>query len=365
MVPEEDLIKYTRITGQALFYKDKDALKNKVLAIEEDVGAQDASYSIRTMQSSNTLNIGVTIRDPQSGKQKTDDNRVNGPTSIFTTTTDPEPDQETASRQIFLTIDESKEATAKILKAQRKMDSLEGVMMREISDQIIKKHRNAQRLLDKELKVVNPYSEQLTYTDEIIFARRDQNKYLSLIKAIAYLHQYQRKIETCKIGNKVIRYVEVKKDDIRLANKLAVEVLGQSLDELAPQSRQLLGIIRELVLKRSKELNIDSKDYQFTRRDVRIFSKWPDHQVKRYIKQLIDLEYVYTVLGRKGKAYIYELRYDDEVAPGKKYLSCLVDVDKLKEPDPKKSEPKKSEPKDPEESSDSEENRGSTSRLDT
>ena len=33
LVPDEDYVKYTRITDQALFYKDEDSLVHKILAI--------------------------------------------------------------------------------------------------------------------------------------------------------------------------------------------------------------------------------------------------------------------------------------------------------------------------------------------
>ena len=332
-VPPEEVVRYTRLTGQALFYKGKDSLKHKVLAIEEDIGAKDASYSIRTMQSSKSISVAVTVRDPLSGKQQTDENRVEGPTSVFTTTTNPDPDPETASRQVILTVDESMEATAKILEAQRTMDTLEGVMMRDQSDQIIQRHRNAQRLLEEGLKVVNPYSKELTYPVQSLQARRDQKKYLGLIKTIAYLRQYQREIKTYNLNGKSSRYVEVEIEDIRLANRLAMEVLGHCLDELSPQSRRLLEIVREFVLGKSGELGVPPSEYQFSRRDIREYANWPDHQVKRYIKQLIDLEYVYAVTGKKGQSYIYELRYGDEIRPGKRFLSCLVDVEKLEKPD--------------------------------
>jgi hypothetical protein len=54
-IPAEDLVRYTRITGQALFYQDEDALKHKVLALDEEGGAADAIYSLRTLQSSGSL----------------------------------------------------------------------------------------------------------------------------------------------------------------------------------------------------------------------------------------------------------------------------------------------------------------------
>ncbi|MBU2214290.1 DNA primase, partial [Patescibacteria group bacterium] len=65
-VPEESLIQYTRLTGQSLFYRDKNALKNKVLAIEEEEGMTDALYSIRTLQSSQKLSIASTRTDAKT-----------------------------------------------------------------------------------------------------------------------------------------------------------------------------------------------------------------------------------------------------------------------------------------------------------
>ena len=46
LLPPEDYVKYTRLTGQALFYKEEDSLEHKLLAIEEEQGARDASYSM-------------------------------------------------------------------------------------------------------------------------------------------------------------------------------------------------------------------------------------------------------------------------------------------------------------------------------
>jgi hypothetical protein len=42
LVPPEEVVRVTRLTGQALFYKDPDSLKNKVLAIAEEEGAAQA-----------------------------------------------------------------------------------------------------------------------------------------------------------------------------------------------------------------------------------------------------------------------------------------------------------------------------------
>ena len=53
-------------------------------------------------------------------------------------------------------------------------------------------------------------------------------------------------------------YIEVTPADLAQANALAHEVLGRSLDELPPQTRKLLVLVRELVSDRATALAIAS-----------------------------------------------------------------------------------------------------------
>ena len=69
-------------------------------------------------------------------------------------------------------------------------------------------HRNAQRLL-KPLFVVNPYARELTFLDGQTRTRRDHMKYLTLIRAIALLHQYQRPRKTATHRGQALEYIEV------------------------------------------------------------------------------------------------------------------------------------------------------------
>lgn len=329
LVPAEDYIKYTRLTGQALFYKEEDSLVHKLLAIEEEHGARDASYSIRNIQSSKYLSIAATGKDPVTGKLRTEEYRVRGPVSLMITTTEVELDYETSNRFIILTIDESKEMTARILQKQRQRDTLEGLIKKAETDHITKRHHNAQRLL-RPLHVINDFAEHLTFPSDSLRARRDHKKYLGLIKAIAFLHQYQREIKTVEHNGETIQYIEVTMEDIEKANALAGEILGRTLDELSPPSRLLLRMIREMVEINCKAQKIDHKNYSFTRKDIRDFCKWSDFQIKCHVKQLEDLEYLYSVTGKKGKEYIYELIYNGEGDDGKPFLLGLIDIEALK-----------------------------------
>ena len=336
LIPEEDTIKYTRLTDQALFYKDKDSLKHKILAIEELDGMNGAIYSIRSIQSSKKITIAYTGKDPATGKMSTEENTVEGPLVVFITTTQVEIDGETASRFVFLSIDESKEMTEKILAKQRQNYTKEGMIRKLEASLIIEKHQNASRLL-KPLGVINPYAELLTFTSKSLRARRDHIKYQNLILSIAYLFQYQRKTVMVQHDNKSVECVVVTLADIEKANAIADQVLGRSLDELPPPSRTLYKLVRNMVKDLSQKTRTSPKEFNFTMRNIREYSGWSDFQVRTHIKQLVELEYLYVVMGKKGREYVYELLVDDEIKKeDKPFLVGLISIKKLKEKAKKK-----------------------------
>lgn len=324
-IPEEDLLRFSRITAQSLFYKEKDALKHKVLSIAEEDGMQDAIYSIRTLQSDQRLSISVTRTEPQSGTLTTEENEVNGPIVIMITTTNPESlDYETRNRFVILSIDESREQSKRILEIQRHADSLEGLIQENKRPAITAKHHNMQRLL-KSIAVHNPYYDQLSFSADKLQMRREQKKYLTLIKSIALLRQYQKVIKK----HAGVEYISIDKNDIKLANQLAITVLGRNLDELAPHSRTLIDDIVE-VWKQSKK-NLD--DFKFSMRDLLSKLNWSRWQLMQNMKQLIELEYICILSGgNQGKLTIYALNYDGTADDSGRFLNCILPVEKLKEP---------------------------------
>jgi len=329
LLPEEDYIQYTRITDQALFYKEEDSLVHKLLAIEEAAGMNGAAYSIRAIQSSKHLTVAATSKDPITGKMKTEEYKVKGPVSIFLTTTEVSLDEEMESRFLTVTIDESSKMTSMIHEKQRYQDTLAGYLAKKTKDKIITKHQNAQRLLTT-LPVINPYSPYLTYNKDSLFTRRDNQKYLNLIKAICFLHQHQREKKTLNHDGQVLDYIEVTFDDIDRANKIANEVLGKSLDDLTAPARRLLLLIHEMVEKICKKEKLEVSEYTFSRRQIREYTKWSDWQIKTHIKELEEMEYLYSRMGCKGKEYIYEIRYHGQGKSGRKFFLGLTTVEQLK-----------------------------------
>jgi DNA primase len=329
LVPAEDFVKYTRITDQALFYKAEDSLVNKIIAIEEEEGMGGAAYSIRNIQSAKKITVAATGKDAATGKMRTEEYTVKGPVAVMITTTAAELEGETASRFLFLTIDESTKMTEAIHNKQREADTLEGLIKKNKKEKIIRKHHTAQRLL-KPLAVVNPFSQHLSYPSGSLRSRRDHKKYLNLIRAIAYLFQLQREIKTITVDNQPVEYIEVTLDDIEKANKLANEVLGQSMDELAKPSRTLLSLIYQMVKEHTEKGKLSLDDFFFNRRMIREYINWTDWQIRAHIKQLEEMEYIYVRMGNRGKEYSYALQYKGQAEEeGRCYLN-LTPVEEIR-----------------------------------
>jgi DNA primase len=180
--------------------------------------------------------------------------------------------------------------------------------------------------LQQALAVVNPYAERLTFLDDKTRTRRDHMKYLSLIRAIALLHQYQRAVKTVEHQGRTVRYIEVEPGDIATANRLAHEVLGRTLDELPPQTRKLLTALHAWVGDECRRLAIKQVDWRFSRRHVRELTGWGDTQLRVHLERLVQMEYLLAHGGRRGVVFEYELVYDGQGAHGEAFLMGLQDM---------------------------------------
>jgi DNA primase len=275
LVPDEDKVVYTRLTDQALFYQNPTALTHKLLALEEAEGLGGAAYSLRALQSSKQLAIATTAKDAVTGKMKTEQYWVQGPVAVLLTTTSAALDEETASRFLTVSIDESAAMTERIFERQREADTLAGYLRQLEHRAVVRQHQAAQRLLEP-LAVINPYAPQLHFSAHSLRARRDHKKYLMLIKAIAFLHQQQRPVKEHLHGDQVLRYIEATREDIRTANVIAESVLTQSASELSAPARTLLTYIHAHVQKHCAGQNLAPHEYTFTRKTVRDSIGWSD-----------------------------------------------------------------------------------------
>jgi DNA primase len=320
-MPEDQRESYTAMTGQSLFYMGEKNLKHKILAIAEQQGAERAAYPLKLLQSEGRLKIASTGKDPVSGKHVTHDYTVEGPVMIFLTTTAQDVDEELLNRAVVLAVNEEQEQTRAIHQKQREAQTIEGMWAQDDRAEIVKLHRNAQRLL-RPLRVVNEHVQHQTFPDSMIRTRRDHAKFLTLISAIALLHQHQREIKTNTRKGKTLEYIEATAEDVKLALQLVNEVLTPSLEELQTQTRRLLLLLDTMVTGECARLGIERLDYRFTRATVRQYTRWGDTQLRVHLRRLEELEYLIVRHGAPGQMFVYQLNFAMD-AEGRPVLAGL------------------------------------------
>jgi DNA primase len=164
-----------------------------------------------------------------------------------------------------------------------------------------------QRLL-KPLTVTFPDDIKVRWPYGRLQMRREQGKFLSLIKALVLLHQYQR-----KTGTKMA-YVQAMQRDVDLALELGKEAFCRNIDDVSPTGRTLLQSIVELVNEKHTILKQNDpatdrtlSEVPFTRKELREATGWSETQVRRNIDHLVELGYLGRINGRHGSTFRYVL----------------------------------------------------------
>jgi hypothetical protein len=307
-VPPEDQVRLSALTGQALYYLPPGALQHKVLAVSEEEGLATATYALKLLQSEGRLTT-ASVSKGEHGRMETKQYTVEGPVAMMVTTTAAQVDEELVNRCLVLSVDESREQTRAILQHQRQARTLAARQVALANDARRTLHHNVQRMLQP-LWVCNPLAGELKFADHRPRLRRDHQKYLTLIEAIALLHQHQRPIRTTTIDGVAQRYIEVLPSDIELANRLTKNWLGRSLDDLSPQTRAFLKQLDQYVNQVAYDQHIPRSAVRFTRRAVRETLECGDFAMREHLAKLSQLDYVLVHRGFNGRPFIYELVVD-------------------------------------------------------
>jgi hypothetical protein len=115
-----------------------------------------------------------------------------------------------------------------------------------------------------------------------------------------------------------------------LANRLVKEVLGRSLDELQPQTRRLLLLIEAKVRQECERLQVERRDFFFSRRDVRGWTAWGNTVLKKHLARLEEMEYLLVHRGGRGQSFVYELLFERAEEDGGVALPGLIEIGKLR-----------------------------------
>ena len=282
LTPPEDVVLLTRLTPQSLYYTPPGFLDKKLVIVEERYGSVEADYSIRVLQSRKKLIAAAPVKDPLTGNMRTKVFTVEARAAFIEATTASSVNHENATRCFELTMDESAEQTRRIHERQRHLKTKAGLAACQAAETLCRCHWNAQRLLES-LPVVIPFAELLSFPSEWMRTRRDHARFLNLIEVSAFLHQHQRVREDGAIVATAADYA--------VAYALGAEVLAETLTDVRKPLREAFTRIQALSAEGEGTV---------TRRDIREALNVPDSTVRRWLGDLVELEYLVPTEASKG-----------------------------------------------------------------
>jgi hypothetical protein len=150
---------------------------------------------------------------------------------------------------------------------------------------------------------------------------------LSLIEAVAFLHQMQRPRKEAIIKGETVSYIEATPEDYEHAYALALKVLWVSLDELSRWGRELVDWMRV----ETEELlshGVVEDSVEWTRRAMRERLNWPDRRLREAIDELVSLEHIEQRRGTPGNVFYYRMGQQTKRAKGR-HLG-LLDPEELR-----------------------------------
>lgn len=319
LLPKEDKVEITAMSGNSLYYFKNEEIQNKVLLIEDMDGAQEVLYPLRELQTKRKITKRVSIKNSQ-GNIKTVQITVEGPVCIAGCTTKSRIYEDNANRSILIYIDSSTAQDERIMDYQRAESA--GKINKEEERHYQNLLCNVQRTL-KPVKVVNPFAPKLKIPSRVFKKRRSNWIYLRFIEIVTLYQQYQReeKVDTTTGES----FIETTLEDIAWANKLLKGVLLQKADELSDPTRRFL--------ERLKSWLIENKKEQFKTSDIRNHLNVTASSIKRYLPELLNCGHVKIIAGNKSRGYTYEITSYEEYKTLRFSIDNVLDrlLEELKE----------------------------------
>ena len=311
LIPDEDKLEITTLSGNALYYFKDDDLKHKLLLIEDYDGVQDGLYPLRELSTKQKITKTVSLKDSK-GSIKTYTFTVEGPVCISGCTTKESTYEDNANRCVLLYLDTSAEQDERIMHYQRAVSA--GLINYKQEDEYRTLLRNVQRMI-KPMKVINPYAPCLKIPKNVLKPRRSHRLYLRFIEIVTLYNQYQREVNINPLDNEP--FIKTTFDDIAWANKLLKHILIRKADELTSSCRTFLERLKAH-LKSKNETTFKAKDI---RSDLRIHAS----SLKKYLLELYTNGYIKQSGGNKAKGYLYEITSYEEYEQLKSGINNALD----------------------------------------
>jgi len=311
LIPKEDKIELTSVSGNAFYYYVDDDLGHKLILIEDYDGVFAALYPIRELQSKQKISKTITVRD-RSGNTRTLHLTVKGPVTIGGCTTSEHIYEDNANRSFLIYLDESESQDDRVMDYQRKLSA--GKIDVTAQQGVQRLLQNSQRLLQP-ITVRNPYAEKLIIPRQVFKPRRTNAHYIAFIEAVTFYKQYQREHKVDKDTGEI--YIETTLEDISEANELMKGILLKKSDELGYATRKYFEQLKEYLQANNQKIFINSRIRKY-------FREHPSKQ-KRFMTELQQYGLIKKVDGDRKKGFVYEVVAGEEYGKLQQSINTALD----------------------------------------
>ncbi|MEN5307204.1 CHC2 zinc finger domain-containing protein [Chryseobacterium cucumeris] len=297
LMPQEDVLRFTRITESSLYNWGEFDLFQKIIIIEDLDGLkEDALYALREFISNQVLRSSVTIKD-KKGNNKSSHKIVKGQFSSLSATTKGETYEDNMNRSFIVAVNESEEQTERIINYQNRRNA--GEIDKSQEQKAISQMQSIVRNL-KHYEVINPYATQIQLPNNVKNKRRLNEMFQSIIKQITIIHQYQRETRNSQLITEI--------EDIENTVEILFESIILKIDELDGSLRQFFEKLKKVF-----------KENQFSRFDAMEVTGFKKTQLQFYLNELVRLEYLKQI-GFANKGFKYKISYSDNILKVRKEL---------------------------------------------
>jgi DNA primase len=314
LVPEECKYETTALTENVLFRPPYRCFwKNKILLLEDLDGSYKALLPLREFMTAQKISKFVTESDPRTGAFKQVHLQAEGPICIAGATTKDKIYEDNSNRSFLIHVNESKAHQDAVLDYQNRQAA--GLTDTTQARQIMRSVHNIQRMLNHNLKVINPFQPSLKLPEYVFKKLRTNTHYITLIQSITFLHQYQREIKQSRSGE---YYIETTLEDVELANALSKESLLRKSDELSGAVREFFEALKATV----RQTNRDT----FTAKEIREKFRMHPMQFNRRIIELQARGYLKQAGGNQKTGYEYTITTWDDYKVLQSALTIMDDT---------------------------------------
>ncbi len=279
ITPPEQCLHLSRLTDSALFHGGADALRHKLLILDDLAGVGTAvATALRVLQARGVLTATQVERDPVRGGMRTRVVEARGPVAVLTATSASVP-AALASQFVDVALDESPAQAERLLAARQRVTTPTD------RERLATRWITAQRLL-RALPVTIPSDVAIP---AIISRHRALHApFVGFVCASALLHQYQRPL----IDGRVIATAA----DVDLARRAVAPLATQVVGSLTARAQAAMTALSGL------------SSTTFTLADLRrLVPDWSRGTACRAVEDLLAADYAVALRQRSGVRAQYQL----------------------------------------------------------